>query len=47
MKIISCTELRTRLGKYLRAIQRGHSFLITNRGIVIAKITPVHDQRRA
>jgi len=44
VKTVSCTELRARLGKYLRAIRRGHSFLITHRGIVIARMAPVDNR---
>jgi len=47
MKIITITELRNHLGKYWRAIRKGQSFLVSRRGIVIAKITPVDKDQRA
>jgi prevent-host-death family protein len=47
MKIITITDLRTHLGKYLRAIKKGESFLVSRRGIVIAKMTPVDANQRA
>ena len=47
MKIITITELRNHLGKYWRAIRKRQSFLVSRRGIVIAKITPVDKDQRA
>jgi prevent-host-death family protein len=40
-KIITCTEFKIRLGKYLRAVREGRTFFITYRGKIVAKITPV------
>jgi len=47
MKTITMTDLRTHYGKYLRAIKRGKSFLVSRHGIVIAKMTPVDKDQRA
>jgi antitoxin (DNA-binding transcriptional repressor) of toxin-antitoxin stability system len=46
MKTITMTDLRTHYGKYLRAIRKGKSFLVSRRGIVIAKMTPVDKHQR-
>jgi antitoxin (DNA-binding transcriptional repressor) of toxin-antitoxin stability system len=47
MKIITMTDLRTHYGKYLRAIKKGKSFLVSRRGIVIAKMAPVEKDQRS
>jgi prevent-host-death family protein len=41
MRVITITELRNHLGKYLRAIKKGRSFLVSHRGVVVAKMTPI------
>lgn len=43
-KSIGARELKTRLGRYLRAVQRGTTITITERGVPVASLSPVAAQ---
>jgi antitoxin (DNA-binding transcriptional repressor) of toxin-antitoxin stability system len=45
MKTITMTDLGIQYGKYLGAIRKEKSFLVSRRGIVIAKMTPIDKDR--
>jgi len=53
MKMTSVSELKAKLSAYLERVQQGEDLLVTDRGRVIARITPVagdlleEDRRRA
>jgi prevent-host-death family protein len=38
---VGARELKTRLGQYLRAVQRGSTITITERGVPVACLSPV------
>lgn len=40
-KLVGARELKTRLGKYLHAVQRGSTITITERGVPVARLSPV------
>jgi prevent-host-death family protein len=40
-KLVGARELKTRLGKYLRAVQRGATLTVTERGVPVARLSPV------
>jgi prevent-host-death family protein len=40
MRTVSSTELRARLGRYLKFVRRGETIVITNRGRAVAWLTP-------
>jgi prevent-host-death family protein len=39
--VVGSRELKTRLGTYLRQIQKGHVLIVTERGRPVAELTPV------
>lgn len=41
MKTVSITDLKARLSRYLRAVREGEEVLVTDRGTVVARISPV------
>ena len=40
MKTVGVRELKNRLSEYLRAVRRGESVLVTDRGEVVAELSP-------
>ena len=38
-------ELKTRLGKYIRAVRGGATFVVTERGEAVAELRPIETQR--
>jgi prevent-host-death family protein len=44
MRKVGSRELKNRLGTYLRAVRKGQSLLVTDRGRPVAKITPAGDE---
>lgn len=40
MKTVGIRELKNRLSEYLREVRRGESVLVTDRGEVVAEISP-------
>lgn len=40
-KLVGARELKTRLGKYLRAVRSGSTITITERGVPVARLSPV------
>ncbi len=44
MRKVGSRELKNRLGSYLRAVQQGHSLLITDRGKPVAKLCPPDEE---
>jgi len=40
MRTVSSSELRARLGRYLKFVRRGETIVITNRGRAVAWLTP-------
>ncbi len=40
-KSVGARELKTRLGQYLRAVQRGATITVTERGVPVARLSPV------
>jgi prevent-host-death family protein len=47
MRRIGSREFKNRLGRYLLAVQRGQSLLITDRGRPVAKVRPPDRQEHA
>jgi prevent-host-death family protein len=47
MKEVNITEFRNHLPEYLGQVKKGEDILITSRGKVVAKVTPVTDERAA
>jgi len=44
-KVVGARELKTRLGKYLRAVAGGATLTVTERGRPVARLTPIpHDE---
>lgn len=43
MRKIGSRELKNRLGRYLDAVRRGESLLVTDRGKLVAKISPANE----
>jgi prevent-host-death family protein len=43
--VVGSRELKTRLGTYLRQIQRGRTLVVTERGRPVAEMTPVRVKR--
>lgn len=39
--IVGARELKTRLGRYLKRVRRGHSFIITDRHEPVAELRPL------
>ena len=42
---VGARELKTRLGKYIRAVQAGATFVVTERGEPVAELRPLAGQR--
>jgi prevent-host-death family protein len=40
-KLVGARELKTRLGKYLKAVQLGSTITITERGVPVARLSPL------
>ena len=40
MKSVGLRELKNRLSQYVRQVRRGEGFLVTDRGEVVAELTP-------
>jgi len=40
MQKVGSRELKNRLGRYLRAVRKGESLLVTDRGKTVAKLSP-------
>jgi prevent-host-death family protein len=40
-KHVGARELKTRLGKYLKAVQLGSTITITERGVPVARLSPL------
>ena len=45
MQRVGCREFKNRLGRYLRAVRKGQTLLITDRGKPVARVSPP-DQNR-
>jgi prevent-host-death family protein len=43
MRVVNVREMKARLSAYLRDVGRGDSFLITDRGKVVARLGPAAD----
>lgn len=41
MRKVGSRELKNRLGRYLSAVRKGESLLVTDRGKTVAQISPV------
>jgi prevent-host-death family protein len=41
MRKVGSRELKNRLGRYLHAVRKGESLLVTDRGKAVAQISPV------
>jgi prevent-host-death family protein len=39
--VVGARELKTRLGKYLRRVQRGQRLVVTDRGRPVAELRPI------
>jgi prevent-host-death family protein len=44
MQKVGSREFKNRMGRYMRAIRKGQSLLLTDRGKPIAKISPADDE---
>lgn len=47
MHRVGSRELKNRLGRYLRAVRKGRSLLVTYRGKPVAKLMPAHEETPA
>jgi prevent-host-death family protein len=47
MRKMGSRELKNRLGRYLRAVRKGESLLITDRGKTVARFSPVKEESDA
>jgi len=43
---VTSTELKNHMGKHKRAVRNGQSFLITIRGKVVARMSPVEETQK-
>lgn len=41
MRAVSISELKARLSKYLRDVQRGHQVQVLDRGVPVARLVPI------
>ena len=46
MKKVGSRELKNRLGKYLKRVRRGETFLVTDRGVPVARMEAVEPEAR-
>jgi prevent-host-death family protein len=46
MRRLGCREFKNRVRKYLRAVRGGQSLLITDRGKLVAKVSPPEETSR-
>lgn len=46
MQKVGSREFKNRLGRYLRAVRRGETLVITDRGTPVAKVSPPNDTPR-
>ena len=44
MRKVGSRELKNRLGRYLSAVRKGESLLVTDRGKTVAQISPVKEE---
>jgi prevent-host-death family protein len=47
MKTVGSREFKNRMGQYMRAVRRGQTLLVTDRGKAIAKVSPVSEADRS
>jgi prevent-host-death family protein len=47
MQRIGSRELKNRLGRYLRAVRKGQTLIITDRGKPVAKLAPTNESAPA
>jgi antitoxin (DNA-binding transcriptional repressor) of toxin-antitoxin stability system len=47
MRVVNVKELKARLSAYLREVQRGETFLVTDRDRVVARLGPHEGQNSA
>lgn len=40
-RVVGARELKTRLGKYLRAVRSGTTITVTERGVPVARLSPL------
>jgi len=45
MERVGSREFKNRLGRYLRAVRKGQSLLITDRGQPVAKVSPPDEEQ--
>jgi antitoxin (DNA-binding transcriptional repressor) of toxin-antitoxin stability system len=45
MRRVGSREFKNRLGRYLAAVRKGHSLIITDRGKAVPRISPEPDAR--
>ena len=43
---VGARELKTRLGKYIRAVREGATFVVTERGEAVAELRPIEPRDR-
>src|SRR5262245_6339538 len=43
--IVGARELKTRLGRYLNRVRRGHTIVVTDRSEPVAELRPIADGR--
>jgi prevent-host-death family protein len=44
MRAVNVKELKARLSAYLREVERGETFLVTDRGRVVGRLGPLGDE---
>jgi len=43
MRKVSSREFKNRMGRYMRAVRKGQSLMLTDRGKVVARVSPEED----
>jgi prevent-host-death family protein len=47
MRKVSSREFKNRMGRYMRAVRKGQSLILTDRGKVVARVSPEQDSETA
>jgi len=47
MRKVSSREFKNRMGRYMRAVRKGQSLILTDRGKVVARVSPEQDTETA
>jgi prevent-host-death family protein len=47
MRKVASREFKNRMGRYMRAVRRGQTLILTDRGKVVARVSPEEDNKSA